>query len=153
MAVNPLAHLDRTGDPEQQHAYARHQPFAYARHLHWAEALPPPEAAVSAQATRDAEAVQAAAELAADRRAAERAAEIAAEILAAEAQLPGRPHSPPPGGVAAGPLQYGEAALALSKTSPMWPASAAQAADWPRQAEAKNCPEASYAAGNSLGRA
>ena len=93
--AHPLAHVERAGDPEKQHAYGRHQPFAYARHLHWAEAPPSPEAAVcatscGAEAELAAElaaelvaAEQAAAELAAERRAAERAAEIAAEILAA----------------------------------------------------------------------
>ena len=66
--TDQLTHLDRTGDPEQQHAYAPHWPFVYARHLHWADT----EAAVYAQAIRDAEAVR-------------------AEILAAEARAPGRP--------------------------------------------------------------
>ena len=94
------------GDPEKLHAYARHQPFAYARHLHWAEAPPSPEAAVCA-ASRGAEAVQAAAELAAERRAAERAAEIAAEILAAG--------SPPPDGGAVEPSRLGETAFCPSR--------------------------------------
>ena len=102
--AHPLAHLERAGDLEKQHAYGRHQPFAYTRHLHWAEAPPSPEAAVCA-ASHGAEAelaTQLAAELAAaerraaERRAGERAAEIAAEILAAGPA--GRPRSPPPDG-------------------------------------------------------
>ena len=48
MATHLFAHLDRTGDPEQQHAYARQLPFVCPRHLHVAETLPSPEAAVSA---------------------------------------------------------------------------------------------------------
>ena len=106
MATHLFAHLDRTGDPEQQHAYARQLPFVDPRHLHVADTLPSPEAAVSAQASREAMAVRAAAE----RRAAERAAELAAEILAAEARPVGRPRSPLPDGVEVGPMQSGEAA-------------------------------------------
>ena len=111
MATHLFAHLDRTGDPEQQHAYARQLPFVDARHLHVADTLPSPEASVSAQASREADAVRAAAERrAAERRAAERAAELAAEILAAEARPVGRPRSPLPDGVEVGPMQSGEAA-------------------------------------------
>ena len=110
MATHLFAHLDRTGDPEQQHAYARQLPFVDARHLHVADTLPSPEAAVSAPASREADAVRAAAERAAERRAAERAAELAAEILAAEARPVGRPRSPLPDGVEVGPMQSGEAA-------------------------------------------
>ena len=110
MATHLFAHLDRTGDPEQQHAYARQLPFVYPRHLHVAETLPSPEAAVSAPASREAMAVRAEAQREAEQRAAERAAELAAEILAAEARPVGRPRSPQPDGVDVEPMQSGEAA-------------------------------------------
>ena len=111
MATRLFTHLDRTGDPEQQHAYARQLPSVYPRRQDLADMLPSPEAAVSAPASREAEAVRAAAERrAAERRAAERAAELAAEILAAEARPVGRPRSPLPDGVEVGPMQSGEAA-------------------------------------------